>query len=285
MRQSKGCGSGLWAAGATLPVHVGMRNWHPFLAGHTRGDVEDGIRRAVGVHRRRPSQLFRMPAVPRERDRCARQARRAELADVEITYVDDWYMDAGFVRRTPTTSGSARAPPRRSARRARLVFTAHSIPVSMAERYPYEAQYGQTARLVAGRRDGIDDFATGVSEPQRTSRGSLAGPRRRRVPAPGESRRRRPQSCCPRSDSSAITSRSSTTSTSRRGCVPRNRAADGTRGSGQHASAIPGHGRRRGHATLKRYATGLATRDCPTGTTPRRLGSSCRTVGSTALHR
>ena len=31
------------------------------------------------------------------------------------------------------------------------MFTAHSIPVSMADRYPYRQQFEETARLVAGR--------------------------------------------------------------------------------------------------------------------------------------
>ena len=35
--------------------------------------------------------------------------------------------------------------------RATLVFTAHSIPSSMAERYPYQEQSETTARLIAGR--------------------------------------------------------------------------------------------------------------------------------------
>jgi ferrochelatase len=44
--------------------------------------------------------------------------------------------------------------PRREA--ARLVFTAHSLPRSLAATSDYEAQLGETARLVAGRLDRSD---------------------------------------------------------------------------------------------------------------------------------
>jgi ferrochelatase len=37
---------------------------------------------------------------------------------------------------------------------ARVVFTAHSIPVSMAEQYPYREQIAETARLVMARMAG-----------------------------------------------------------------------------------------------------------------------------------
>ena len=47
--QAAGCGRGSGGAGRALPVHVGMRNWHPFLADTLAEMSRAGVRRAVGV--------------------------------------------------------------------------------------------------------------------------------------------------------------------------------------------------------------------------------------------
>jgi ferrochelatase len=48
--------------------------------------------------------------------------------------------------------------------RAQVIFTAHSIPVSMADKYPYREQYEESARLVFDRvrlqAEGTTSFAT-----------------------------------------------------------------------------------------------------------------------------
>ncbi len=44
--------------------------------------------------------------------------------------------------------------------KARLIFTAHSIPESMAQRYPYREQFEETAALVAGRTPLLGRHAT-----------------------------------------------------------------------------------------------------------------------------
>ena len=100
--------------------------------------------------------------------------------------------------------------------RAQLVFTAHSIPESMAARYPYRGSSRRRARLVAGRgcRRGVA-VRDRLSEPQRPARGSVARTRRLRLPARGARERTRGRGALSRSASSAITSRCSTTSTSK----------------------------------------------------------------------
>ena len=47
-RQAEGLRHRLAAAGQPLPVYVGMRNWHPYLADTLREMHAAGIRRAVG---------------------------------------------------------------------------------------------------------------------------------------------------------------------------------------------------------------------------------------------
>src|SRR5678815_3759217 len=59
-RQADGLRDRLAAAGHPLPVYVGMRNWHPFLADTLHQMHVDGVRHAIGFiadarRSRRPS--------------------------------------------------------------------------------------------------------------------------------------------------------------------------------------------------------------------------------------
>ena len=152
LRQADGLTSRLAAAGVPLPVHVGMRNWHPFLKDTLAEMSRAGIRRAVGLiaaaHRSYSSCTQYKENVAEARAALAREG----LADVEVTYVGDWHTHDGFIAANAARAGDAIAhlPPTRQDR-AELIFTAHSIPVSMAQRYPYRQQFEETARLVAAR--------------------------------------------------------------------------------------------------------------------------------------
>ena len=150
MRQADGLKRRLAENGTPLPVYVGMRNWHPYLADTLAQMSRDGVRRAVGF----------IAAAQRSYSSCtqyrenvveARAAlRSAGLADVEITYVGDWHAHPGFIA---ANAAHVRAAfdtlPAERRDRARLIFTAHSIPVPMADRYPYREQLQQGARLVS----------------------------------------------------------------------------------------------------------------------------------------
>src|SRR6186997_332311 len=49
MAQASALEAALAARGLALPVHVGMRNWHPFLADTLAAMSDAGIRRVIGV--------------------------------------------------------------------------------------------------------------------------------------------------------------------------------------------------------------------------------------------
>jgi ferrochelatase len=148
-RQAEGLRERLRGAGMPLRVYVGMRNWHPYLRDTLAAMSRDGVRRAIGfiaaAHRSYSSCTQYKEDVTE-----ARAAVRAMgLADVEVTYVADWHTHPDFIAANAEHVRAARAClPHALRDRARLVFTAHSIPVSMAERYPYRAQFEETARLI-----------------------------------------------------------------------------------------------------------------------------------------
>ena len=155
-RQGKGLEARLRDAGEPLPVYVGMRNWHPYLADTLREMHAAGVRRAVGFiaaaqHSYSSCQQYR------ENVAAARAELRAQGADVEVTFVGSWFDHPGFVQANAAHVRAALArldPPLQDA--ARLVCTAHSIPVPMARRSRYEAQLRESSRLVAeaaGLRD------------------------------------------------------------------------------------------------------------------------------------
>jgi ferrochelatase len=157
LQQASALEAALQARGVPLGVHVGMRNWHPYLLDTLAAMSGRGIRRAIGVlaaaHRTYSGCLQY-----KENVRDARAALRAGgRADVEVTYVGDWYDHPGFIEANADHIRQAAARLPEGVRdSARLIFTAHSIPDSMAANYPYEAQLTASAKriaLAAGRPD------------------------------------------------------------------------------------------------------------------------------------
>ncbi len=161
MQQAAGLQERLAAAATALPVYVGMRNWHPFLAETLARMSRDGVRRAVGViaaaHR-----SYSSCTQYRENVAEARSAlRRDGLADVEVTYVGDWHTHPSFIDANADRVRAAIATLEGAQQdRAAILFTAHSIPESMAARYPYVAQFETSARLVMDRLPPAHTYAT-----------------------------------------------------------------------------------------------------------------------------
>jgi ferrochelatase len=150
-RQANALAETLIGRGQPLPVYVGMRNWHPYLRDTLAQMSRDGVRRAVGViaaaHR-----SYSSCTQYRENVAEARAAIRAEgLRDVEITFAGDWHTDRGLIEANAAHIREALGRLPNDGHTAQVVFTAHSIPVSMAERYPYERQIHETADAVMTR--------------------------------------------------------------------------------------------------------------------------------------
>jgi ferrochelatase len=157
MRQARALEANLTARGVPLPVHVGMRNWQPYLADTLTEMSRSGVRRAIGV----------LAAAQRSYSGCTQYKENVRDAIVAVTaagvaaphvvYVGDWHENAGFIDANADHVRRAfEAVPGSLRDRARLVFTAHSIPIAMARQFPYEAQLRASASLIAaaaGRSD------------------------------------------------------------------------------------------------------------------------------------
>jgi ferrochelatase len=151
-RQAEGMRDRLSARGHALPVYVGMRNWDPYLQDTFARMSRDGVRRAVGFIAA-AQRSYSSCTQYRENVAEARAAlRNTGLADVEVTYVGDWHAHPGFIEANADNILAARASlPADLQGAARIVFTAHSIPSAMAERFPYQRHLEETARLVMQR--------------------------------------------------------------------------------------------------------------------------------------
>ena len=148
-RQAERLAATLDATGAPLPVYVGMRNWHPYIADTLARMAGDGIRRAVGL-------ILSPHATEASRERYTElvDAGRTALGAraPEIRWVATWHVHPLFVTAAAdaVTAELVTLPATRRAE-AHLVFTAHSVPVAMAERSSYVAEVEASARAVAER--------------------------------------------------------------------------------------------------------------------------------------
>jgi len=148
-RQAAALAAALAAAGDTRPVWVGMRNWHPFLH-ETLAEMKDrGCRRALGVIL---SSLQTEAAWSRYVSDVAAAREKVGADGPEVVYAPVWgdhprFIDAMVDRARSALDGVT--PNRRA--EARLVFTAHSVPVAMAAESPYVAQLEAMAGRIADR--------------------------------------------------------------------------------------------------------------------------------------
>jgi protoporphyrin/coproporphyrin ferrochelatase len=133
--------------GIELPIYFGNRNWEPYLTNTVQQMTTDGVRRAL---------VFVTSALSSYSG--CRQYREDVIRAIETVSADAptfdklrvFYNHPGFVG--PMIEHTARAvsqiPPGRRAT-TRLIFTAHSIPTTMARHCAYEAQLREASRLVA----------------------------------------------------------------------------------------------------------------------------------------
>jgi ferrochelatase len=140
-------------AGIDLPIYWGNRNWHPFVEDTVRQMREDGIRRALVLA---TSATSSFSGCRQYRNDLAR-AREAAGADApELVKLRHFFDHPGFVAANADAVRAALTSlPDELRGRARLVFTAHSIPAAMNDASGpgadglYARQQLETARLVA----------------------------------------------------------------------------------------------------------------------------------------
>lgn len=144
----------LGAHGIALPVYWGNRHSHPLLSDTLRQMAEDGLRHALAF----VTSAFSSYPGCRAYLEGIEQARRELGPDApKVDKLRGFYNHPGFIEpMAERVEAALRQIPAQRRPAAEVIYTAHSIPASMARRCPYEAQLREACRLVServGRRD------------------------------------------------------------------------------------------------------------------------------------
>jgi len=138
-------------AGIDLPIYWGNRNWTPMLTDTVQQMADDGITNAIAFVTSATSSYSGCRQY-RENIEAAREAV-GDSAPV-IHKIRQYYDHPGFIE---PMIDNVRAGLDSAGHDARLVFTAHSIPLSMSSTSDYVAQLTEASRLIADAV-GHDDF-------------------------------------------------------------------------------------------------------------------------------
>ena len=161
---------------------LGQRNWHPMLA-DTSGRWPTTASARLGLVTSAYRVLLGLPSVPRESTHCAAEVGAARAPDRPCAFLES----SGLYRDDDVKTGEPRCPDPAVAKR--IVFTAHSIPIAMANTGATRAApRGLPASRGYGRRAAV---ATRLPEPQRPAPAAVARARRLRSFSPAARRRRR----------------------------------------------------------------------------------------------
>ncbi len=141
----------LEANGPNLPIYFGNRNWHPLLPDTLMQMRDDGIRNALAF----VTSAYSSYSSCRQYLGNIAEARSIVGEDApRVEKIRAFYNHPLFIEANVAQIHAALAKLPEAARRsAHLVFTAHSIPQSMADNCDYEAQLNETAGLVAEALD------------------------------------------------------------------------------------------------------------------------------------
>jgi len=135
--------------GPKLPVYWGNRNWHPVLADTLRQMKQDGIRRALAFV---TSAYSSYSGCRQYREDIARAQSEVGPGAPEVQKLRAFFNHPGFIDATEDRLRDALLQvPERARRNVQIVYTAHSIPISMANTCDYVRQLEEVRKTVSAR--------------------------------------------------------------------------------------------------------------------------------------
>ncbi len=135
--------------GIDLPIYFGNRNWHPLLQDTIDVMRDDGVKNALLFV---TSAYSSYSSCRQYREDVSRALDALGLKDHEMRFdkLRVFYNHPGFVEpMAQRVRAALESLPQDRREAAEVVFTAHSIPVSMAKGCAYERQLHEASRLVA----------------------------------------------------------------------------------------------------------------------------------------
>ena len=129
--------------GPNLPIYWGNRNWHPLLADTMRQMRADGMRHALAYV---TSAFSSYSGCRQYRENIARAQAEIGPGAPQVDKIRAFYNHPLFIE---TNALNVRAALETLSPGAEILFTAHSIPMSMANTSNYARQLGESCRLVS----------------------------------------------------------------------------------------------------------------------------------------
>jgi protoporphyrin/coproporphyrin ferrochelatase len=138
-----------------LPVYWGNRNWHPMLADTLRKMQQDGIQRALAFV---TSAYSSYSGCRQYREDIARAQSRVGSNAPTIDKIRLFFNHPGFIKATVARLRDAFNHVPESVRtNVQVVYTAHSIPLSMANTCDYVRQLEEVRKLVSAELSIVND--------------------------------------------------------------------------------------------------------------------------------
>jgi protoporphyrin/coproporphyrin ferrochelatase len=133
--------------GPPLRVYWGNRNWHPLLPDTLRKMAEDGVQRALAFV---TSPYSSYSSCRQYRENIFRAQQGVGPSAPQVDKLRAFFNHPGFIEpMIECTEAAMRQIPPQRRDEALLIFSAHSIPLAMAEASQYEEQLREACRLVA----------------------------------------------------------------------------------------------------------------------------------------
>jgi protoporphyrin/coproporphyrin ferrochelatase len=141
--------------GPKLPVYWGNRNWRPMLADTLHQMQRAGIRRALAFV---TSAYSSYSGCRQYREDIARAQKEIGEGAPEVDKLRAFFNHPGFIEATEERLREALAEvPEYARENIQVVYTAHSVPVSMASTCDYVKQLEEVRKLVSARLGTAND--------------------------------------------------------------------------------------------------------------------------------
>ncbi len=147
-KQAKALENKLSEEGHRIPIYVGMRNWDPFLGDTIKEMAQNGVKKALGMI----MSAHQCEASWERYILNVREGQFESATDIEFEFSAPLYDHPLFIEACADLIEECfeQIPPDER-EDTMILFSAHSIPVPMAEKAPYVGQLLVTASLIAER--------------------------------------------------------------------------------------------------------------------------------------
>ncbi|HZS97291.1 MAG TPA: ferrochelatase [Terriglobales bacterium] len=141
--------------GPRMPIYWGNRNWHPLLPDTLEQMKKDGVRRALAFM---TSAFSSYSGCRQYRENVAQAQATVGIGAPDVDKLRVFYNHPGFIDAMAERVETAlHALPEDIRRDAIVIYTAHSIPMSMAQSSKYVPQLEESCRLVSSALERRDD--------------------------------------------------------------------------------------------------------------------------------